>query len=144
MFNESFGKGRKPAQPAIEVVEDDPETTWGMWESALAELDTSNRGVPGSLNADNDYDSETQPVPLEDKTPEQRKNDALEVVEKHHQRVANTIRTLWGDKECSTYISKLILDADDGMGHARAGFNQDAVVAMMDLATLHDAQFGAP
>ena len=30
-----------------------------------------------------------------------------------------------------------------GMGHARMGFNQDAADAMMLLAELHDAQFGA-
>jgi hypothetical protein len=64
------------------------------------------------------------------------------VVELHHQRIANTIRTLWGYKECGTYINKLIMNGGDGMGHARVGFNQDAVVAMMALSDMHEAEFG--
>jgi len=75
---------------------------------------------------------------------EQRKNDALAVVELHHQRIANTIRTLWGYKECSIYINKLIMAGGDGMGHARVGFNQDAVQAMLTLSDLHDSEFGPP
>lgn len=91
----------------------------------------------------------TMPLTLPDAdipelTPEQRKSEALAVVELHHQRIANTIRTLWGYKECSVYINKLIMAGGDGMGHARVGFNQDAVEAMLILADLHDAEFGPP
>jgi hypothetical protein len=82
------------------------------------------------------------PLSREERTLEQRKDDALLTVELHHHRIANTIRTLWGYKECSDYISKLILAGGDGMGHARMGFNQDAANAMMLLAELHDTQFG--
>jgi hypothetical protein len=80
---------------------------------------------------------------LDDLTPEQRKNRALQVVEMHHRRIANTIRTLWGYKECSLYINKLIMEGEDGKGHARAGFNQDAVDAMLQLTNLHDELFGS-
>jgi hypothetical protein len=62
----------------------------------------------------------------------------------HHRRIANTIRTLWGYKECSIYINKLIMAGGDGMGQSRVGFNQDAVQAMLALSDIHDAQFGAP
>lgn len=79
----------------------------------------------------------------EAQTLEQRREHALATVELHHHRIANTIRTLCGYKECSDYISKLILSGGDGMGHARIGFNQDAANAMMLLAEIHDAQFGA-
>jgi hypothetical protein len=34
------------------------------------------------------------------------------------------------------------MSGGDGMGHARIGFNQDAVTAMMALSDLHEAQFG--
>jgi hypothetical protein len=44
--------------------------------------------------------------------------------------------------ECSTYISKLIMDGGDVKGANRMGFNQEAAEAMMVLATLHDAEFG--
>jgi hypothetical protein len=80
---------------------------------------------------------------LEPKTPDERKEEAIAVVELHHHRIANTIRTLWGYKECGAYINKLIMSGGDGMGHARIGFNQDAVTAMMALSDLHEAQFGA-
>jgi hypothetical protein len=49
---------------------------------------------------------------------------------------------LWGHKECSEYISKLIMDGGDNKGHVRMGFNQDAATAMMVLSDLHDELFG--
>jgi hypothetical protein len=41
------------------------------------------------------------------------------------------------------YINKLIMEGDDGMGHARSGFNPQAAQAMLVLADLHDTLFGA-
>jgi hypothetical protein len=83
-------------------------------------------------------------VPLVEDGLEARRDEALAVVEQHHQRIANTIRTLWGYRECSVYINKLIMAGGDGMGHARVGFNQDAVQAMLALSDIHDAEFGPP
>ena len=49
MLSGFFGKGKKPdgsqakdaADPrGLEVVDDDPDTTWGLWESAVAEQDS--------------------------------------------------------------------------------------------------------
>lgn len=93
-----------------------------------------------------DFELPTAPQALEEQelTLEQRKNIALATVEQHHQRIANTIRTLWGYKECSVYINRLIMAGGDGMGHARVGFNQDAVQAMLALSDVHDSEFGAP
>lgn len=160
MFNGFLGKGKKSAsQPdaldsrGLEVVEDDPNTAWGLWEDAVAEQDSKFSALPALDNAFQN----TTPMGLQDDIPiqqdvslsrgartlEQRKEDALSTVELHHHRIATTIRTLWGYKECSDYISKLILAGGDGMGHARMGFNQDAANAMMLLAEIHDAQFGA-
>lgn len=156
MFSGFLGRGKKPDGPpdavdsrGLEVVEDDPDTTWGLWESAVAEQDSKFSALP---IIDPAFQS-TTPMGLQEtqalsqtreaRTLEQRKDDALLTVELHHHRIANTIRTLWGYKECSDYISKLILSGGDGMGHARMGFNQDAANAMMLLAEIHDAQFGA-
>jgi hypothetical protein len=153
MFSGFLGRGKKPEGPpeavdsrGLEVVEDDPDTTWGLWESAVAEQDSKFSGLPA---IDPSFQNttpmglqETQALSREERTLEQRKDDALLTVELHHHRIANTIRTLWGYKECSDYISKLILAGGDGMGHARMGFNQDAANAMMLLAEIHDAQFG--
>lgn len=76
-------------------------------------------------------------------SPEERLETAMAIIEERHPRIAKTLRSMWGYKECSDYISKLILSGGDGMGHARVGFHQDAANAMLVLGNLHDAQFGA-
>lgn len=181
MFSRFFGKSDKanesPTQEAakptrgIEVIEDDPDTAWGMWDSAVAEqqaaptpptnhaaapkpvVPTSRVVAPAAVTAKTPQAAQQNadlPVsmaaskPIENMTLEQRKNMALDVVELHHKRIGNTIRTLWGYKECSIYINKLIMSGGDGMGHARVGFNQEAVQAMLALSDLHDAEFGPP
>jgi len=168
MLSRFFGTNDKSAESApkeaqdtrgFEVVEDDPDTAWSMWDSSLAEQDSK---APQSPVDDGQADSgvivnskpiaaapvevylETAPMGLEEMSVDQRKDRALEVVELHHRRIANTIRTLWGYKECGIYINKLIMAGGDGMGHARVGFNQEAVQAMLALSDIHDAQFGAP
>lgn len=177
MFSGFFGKGNSadktppkeaPESRGLEVVEDDPDTAWGMWDNALAEQDSRfapDMDVPavaatepapraqakpmpelGTMQPTAPMSLEphepTQPLELQEKTQEQRKNDALDIVDLHHHRIANTIRTLWGYKECSIYINKLVMAGGDGMGHARIGFNMEAVQAMLALIDLHDAQFG--
>lgn len=138
----------------LEVIEDDPETVWGLWDSALADQDSKFSGlqtrkpteplqVVDALSQD-DSEVPTQPMEWEDLPLEQQVDNALQVVEIHHQRIANTIRSLWGYKECSVYINQLIMSGGDGMGQARIGFNQKAVDAMMTLSDLHDQQFGSP
>jgi hypothetical protein len=83
-------------------------------------------------------------VPMLEDGPQRQREEALAIVESRHPRISNTIRTLWGYQECSVYINRLIMAGGDGMGHARVGFNQDAVQAMLALSDLHDAEFGPP
>lgn len=156
-------KQEAPDSRGLEVREEDPDTAWSLWDSALAEQDSRFSGLPpisapaplaptppvahvraepSAAQAFPELDTPTMPMGLEEVTSAQRKILALEVVELHHRRIANTIRTLWGYKECSVYINKLIMNGGDGMGHARIGFNQEAADAMMVLADLHDAEFG--
>ena len=160
MFNKFFKKEPDPVDPpvkprGIEVVEDDPDTAWGLWDSALAEQESrfgaAETSAPDSVlvrmpmeepAARPDRFVSTQPLDLEEKTADQRREESLAIVEMHHSRIANTIRTMWGYKECSVYIYKLILNGGDGMGKSRIGFNQEAAEAMMELAELHDVQFG--
>jgi len=174
MLSRFFGKGDKSADTSpkeaqdtrgLEVVEDDPDTAWSMWDSALAEQDSRFLSPPDETSAAPvtsattakptakpadavprgvDFEVPTQPMALQNRSREQRKNAALEMVELHHRRIANTIRTLWGYKECGVYINKLIMAGGDGMGHARVGFNQEAVEAMLALSDIHDAEFGPP
>ena len=162
MFSGFFGKGDKGTKPpkeggksrGVEVIEDDPDTAWGLWDSALAEQDSRftaplSGAAPlaeslESPSVDFDIDiAATEPMPLEEKSLEHHKDDALRIVEMHHQRIANTIHTLWGHKECSVYINKLIMNGGDGMGQARIGFNQSAAESMLVLAGIHDKLYGA-
>lgn len=167
MLSRFFGKSDKsndsPSKEAhgkrgIEVIEDDPDTAWREWDSALAAQEASDKvplsstlasesptPSPASAQTETvDFLLMTEPAPLETPTLDQRKNQALDTVELHHQRIANTIRTLWGYKECGVYINKLIMSGGDGMGQARVGFNQEAVQAMLELSDLHDAEYGPP
>ena len=178
MFSRFFGKRDKsedsPTKEAqdtrgLEVIEDDPDTAWKMWNSAMKAQEggasppsasPTSRVVPSkplvrppfpakpaaSLpdEVQLDFVLPTAPMQLAPATPSDPKTAALETVELHHKRIANTIRTLWGYKECSVYINKLIMAGGDGMGHARVGFNQEAVEAMLVLSDLHDAEFGPP
>ncbi|MBK6592174.1 MAG: hypothetical protein IPG23_05225 [Burkholderiales bacterium] len=165
MFGGFLGKGKKsgksPTKDAVdsrglEVVEDDPDTTWGLWEDAVAEQDSrmSPLDVPQPRPDAAGAFLHTVPLPImeeggltheltsQDLTPAQRRDIALQIVELHHHRIAKSIRSLWGYKECSDYISKLIMDGGDRQGHKRLGFNQDAAQAMMVLSDLHDAEVG--
>jgi hypothetical protein len=167
MFNKFWGKGDKPVIPpskdgvdlrGLEVTEDDPDTVWSMWDDALAEQDSKFNALepvghsgtsapeeaepptkPIALGAGN---TDTQPMALEANPLNQRKDQALQTIELYHHRVANTIRSLWGHKECGLYINNLIMNGSDGMGHARIGFNQEAAEAMMVLSDLYEEEFG--
>jgi hypothetical protein len=177
MFSRFRGKGNTPEPPVeapdsrgLEVVEDDPDTAWSLWDSALAAQDSRFSDLPvitepaelaahsvADLNSvtvklpevealpalDLNLDVPTQPLGLTEMGSAQRMAAALEVIELHHHRIATTLRSLWGYKECGAYINKLIMNGGDGMGNARVGFNQQAVDAMMVLADLHDTEFGA-
>lgn len=165
MFGGFLGKGKKkgeaPAKDAVdsrglEVVEDDPDTTWGLWQDAVAEQDSrlSTLDVPEPRPDAAGAFLHTVPLPImedasaavdmnsEELTPGQRRELALQVVELHHSRIAKSIRALWGYKECSEYISKMIMDGGYREGHQRMGFNQDAAQAMMILSDVHDKEYG--
>ena len=180
MFSRFFGKRDKsedsPTKEAqstrgLEVIEDDPDTAWRMWNNAM-KAQEGNKSPPSAAPAapvasagpskpvirpaapakpepvaeemQLDFVLPTAPMALQPATPAERRDAALQTVELHHKRIGNTIRTLWGYKECSVYINKLIMAGGDGMGHARVGFNQAAVEAMLLLSDLHDAEFGPP
>lgn len=167
MFNKFWGKGDKPVVPpgkdaldlrGLEVTENDPDTVWSMWDDALAEQDSNFNeldpiGHSGPASAAQDEqpttpmaldagDSTTQPMALGDNRLKQRREQALQTIELYHHRVADTIRSLWGHKECGLYINNLIMSGGDGMGHARIGFNQDAAASMMVLSDLYEEEFG--
>jgi len=149
----------------IEVVEDDPDTMWSMWDSAVSEMDSRFLEPPAQevaaaaesksksdatglasdhpvARASGTGDVSTQPMELDDKSPAQRKSDALSVIEINHKRIFNTINVLWGHKECADFIDNLIMSGGDGFGQVRRGFNQESADALMVLSTLHEQEFG--
>ena len=172
-----FGKGnnadKTPPKDAADsrglvVVEDDPDTTWSLWDRALAEQDSRfSSDAPSELDSlpplppaptvivrsetpptpmappTIDLEIPTQPLALEERSLDQRREEALTRVDLHHHRIANNIRSMWGYKECGAYLNKLIMDGGDGMGHNRIGFNQEAVAAILALLDLHETQFGS-
>ena len=167
MLSRFFGKNAVPAKgaPAIPANEAsrpqaavDDEWSGARWEPAQAPAKPSPQGavqspadpVPASASGFDKtipaplLEARIQAADLAKQTLEQRKNDALTVVDSFHHRIANTIRTMWGYPECSVYINKLIMSGGDGMGHNRVGFHAEAVQAMLALADLHDQEFGAP
>lgn len=150
-------KLNSPLPRGMEVKEDDPETGWGMWDEATAAQELrqhSGESIPRdpatlpaatpmpSIGFPNATEASTQPMGLDEKTTAQQADDALNIIELHHARIAKTIRMMWGYKECSAYIAKLLMTGYDDTGNARMGFHQEAVNAMMTLGDLHDQIFG--
>ena len=107
----------------MEIIEDDPETTWRLWDCALAEQDLNSIAllVKGPV------------IPAGPP-----RNGALKTIDQHHHRVASAIRNLWTQSECGSYINRLIMDGGDGMGNDRIGFKHSALDALMTLAESHD------
>lgn len=160
------GSGDKPtAEPpkeaqdtrGLEVVENDPDVAWNLWANAVAEQDSSVPDAdsagrkPGVANAAPRRAAGQGPLAMRIRKEmlerdrlalEQRKDRAFEVVTTHHPRIANTVRTLWGYKECNPYINKLLLESGDSKGHPRVGFSPLVVDALWALTEIHDAQFG--
>jgi len=162
MFSRFFGGSNSQADLSdkdaldsrnLEVIEDDADTAWSRWDAALTQEQALRLGlgylgqplpcINGNMAEAVVRSSEpTQPMALEDLSLEQRKNRALVIIQEHHPRIASSIRTLWGYRECNQYINKLIMEGHDGKGHARVGFNQVAAQAMLALTEVHEAMFG--
>lgn len=62
----------------------------------------------------------------------------IEVIKKHHPRIAATIELFWGCKETPEYFEMLILDTRDG---TRQGFHPDIISALFKLDNIHMKQF---
>lgn len=148
MLSRFFGKRDQPEEASTLPAR--PATGQPEVDSAPSHAAAVNAPVRrlASQTEDSEPFARTLPaelVPLmEEDSPQRQRDEALAIVEARHPRISNTILTLWGYRECSVYINRLIMAGGDGMGHARVGFNQDAVEAMLALSDLHDAEFGPP
>ena len=50
---------------------------------------------------------------------------ALELVRSHHVRIANTLSTVWGYRECGDYLQKLVFNGSDPADLKRVGFKPE-------------------
>jgi len=148
MLSRFFGKREQPdaaSPPDVRTVPAQPKID--SVAPPTAAINAPVRHLPPQPEAAETFPATlpSELVPQLDKdSPVLQREAALAIVESRHPRISNTIRTLWGYQECSVYINRLIMAGGDGMGHARVGFNQDAVQAMLALSDLHDAEFGPP
>ncbi len=86
-------------------------------------------------------DTKTRPMGLHEMPAPAQYELALNVIAQYHPRIAATISSIWGHKECGDYIANLIMSGGDGVGRNRVGFRPAVSSALMSLATLHDEKF---
>ncbi len=140
---EASSTGASLPLSGVEVTDDQSDLSWDLWNRAIADLGTAAPGVPGDTQPlALEGDVATQPMSLDDKSPERRKTDALALIGQHHPKVVAAIQATWGFKECAAYLNKLVLNGSDDSGHSRLGFSPQVIEALMGLTQLHEAQFG--
>ena len=134
--------------PQPEVIESDPETGWGMWKEAVvfresqspeSYADTMPSQLAPLFQPAVPVAMAPQAVASSESTPERKKREAMELLARDHKRIHDVIDMMWGQRECSAYIQKLLMSGGDGMGNSRIGFKVDAVAAMLVLSDLNDA-----
>ena len=134
--------------PQPEVIESDPETGWGMWAEAITFQESQSResyaATPPSQRAP--FLKPVVPVVIKPpalgssaSTPERKKCEAMELLARDHKRIHDAIELMWGKRECSVYIQKLMMSGGDGMSRSREGFRLEAVAALLVLSDLNDA-----
>lgn len=82
-------------------------------------------------------DLETRRMPLHELPRQAGIDAALDVVARHHGRLAVAIKSFWGTRDCVEYIQNLVMSGGDGFGNARVGFKPEVVSALLSLASLH-------
>ena len=137
----------RPESEGIEVVEDDPETVWGLWDSATEEHESRFGEMhPSEFDSVMVRDRDMEALSTSD-TPgifnasdvDRKVVDAILLVAKQHPDIATVVRSLWGTDDCIGYINKLIVDGiyQDG------GLAMETAEALIALADLHYAKFSA-
>jgi len=94
------------------------------------------------LIEDEDQDWTTRPIPLEELPVSHRMSRAMGLLEEHHQRIAKAVSAIWGHRECSLYLQRLIMNGGEGAGRDRVGFKPAILSALITLDLLHDKEFG--
>ena len=82
----------------------------------------------------------TRPMPLHELPRQVGIDNAMAVIQKHHERIARSIEMFWGTRDCVEYIQKLVMSGGDGLGRARIGFKPEVVSALLSLASMHQVE----
>jgi len=86
-----------------------------------------------------DEDMDTRPQPLHEKPLQARIDHEMEIVARFNPRIAKSILTFWGHRDCVEYIQTLILSGgySDERQLKRVGFKAEVLSALINLAALH-------
>jgi hypothetical protein len=127
----------------VEVTYDETEGSWDLWKRAIADRDS----VAQPATADTqpvapDPELATQPMALENKAADRRKDDAVALIGQRHHKVAAAIRATWGFRECPAFIMKLILSGRDDLAPDLGSFSPRVIEALIALSETHEAEFG--
>ncbi len=82
----------------------------------------------------------TRPMPLHELPRQVGIDHAMDIITRHHERIAKAIRLFWGTRDCVEYIQKLVMNGGDGFGNARVGFKPEVVSALLSLASMHQVE----
>lgn len=141
-----LGEGA-PAEAApvrgLEVVEDDSATVWGLWRHAFAELE-SDASVPRWLDARGSFHWPSPLPTTAGHDDAKAQAEAMALLLQRHPRVVETIHRLWGDRECSVVMNRLIMAGGEVQGLVPDSFAPDTLQALATLVEVHDAAFGPP
>ena len=83
-----------------------------------------------------DEELPTRPMPLHELPMQARVDREMEIIAKHHVRIALAIEKFWGHRDCEEYIQQLILNGSID-GKDRAGFKPEVLAALISLVSLH-------
>lgn len=64
---------------------------------------------------------------------------AIETVRSRHERIANTLTTIWGYQECADYLDKLAFYGSDPAAVTKTKFDPDVARAILLLSRIHKA-----
>lgn len=62
---------------------------------------------------------------------------AIKTVLSKHERIANTLKSIWGFQECADYLHKLVFNGSDPTDLKRVGFNPEVADALLQLSRIH-------
>jgi hypothetical protein len=82
----------------------------------------------------------TRPQLLNDIPRQARIDLQMDIISRHHERIATSIRMFWGTRDCTEFIRTLIANGSDRDGKAKVGFKSEVVSALLALIDLDETK----